>query len=151
MFSLYQDWRTSSPPSWGPPLPASCCLLFHWISSSSSIRVCCFLSRPRVFWCCSDKSCKQTSSHMLNTAETYEYCGWLWKYVQMLLNYSVWLDNQLKEGSWLFQTSSHWGNTYSFRNSFILMFLSVHLFWTIRPNTVQSCAVQSSSRHLNKH
>lgn len=33
------------------------------MSSSSRITVCCFLSRPKVFWCCSARSCQSTATH----------------------------------------------------------------------------------------
>lgn len=52
----HHDCRMSRPPSGGPPLPASCCRLFHWISSSSRMMVCCFLNSCRVFWCFSARS-----------------------------------------------------------------------------------------------
>lgn len=53
----HQDCSTSRLPSGGPPFPASCCRRFHWISSSSRMMVCCFLSSCRVFWCFSASSC----------------------------------------------------------------------------------------------
>lgn len=53
----HQDCSTSRLPSGGPPLPASCCRRFHWISSSSRMMVCCFRSSCRVFWCFSASSC----------------------------------------------------------------------------------------------
>ncbi len=56
----------SSPPSDGPPLPVSCCRLFHWISSSSTITVCCFLNRARVLWCFSASSYAQTYIMLFN-------------------------------------------------------------------------------------
>lgn len=54
--TTHHDCRMSRPPSGGPPLPASCCRLFHWISSSSRMMVCCFLNSCRVFWCFSARS-----------------------------------------------------------------------------------------------
>lgn len=54
--TTHHDCRMSRPPSGGPPLPASCCRLFHWISSSSRMMVCCFLKSCRVFWCFSARS-----------------------------------------------------------------------------------------------
>lgn len=62
----YQACSMSSPPSDGPPLPASCCRLFHWISSSSMITVCCFLNRARVLWCFSASSYAQTYIMLFN-------------------------------------------------------------------------------------
>lgn len=52
----YHVCKRSKLPSGGPPFPASCCRLFHWISSSSKIMVCCLRKSCRVFWCFSDKS-----------------------------------------------------------------------------------------------
>lgn len=65
----HQDCRMSRPPSGGPPLPASCCRLFHWISSSSRMMVCCFLNSCSVFWCFSAKSCAQTGKRRHDSGE----------------------------------------------------------------------------------
>ena len=74
----HQDCRMSRPPSGGPPLPASCCRLFHWISSSSRMMVCCFLNSCSVFWCFSARSCTLTEkrsfdlqSHSGTLSHTY--------------------------------------------------------------------------------
>lgn len=65
----------SRPPSGGPPLPASCCRLFHWISSSSRMMVCCFLNSCSVFWCFSARSCTQASkTHVLHQNQVLVKC-----------------------------------------------------------------------------
>lgn len=75
----YQACSMSSPPSDGPPFPASCCRLFHWISSSSTITVCCFLNRARVLWCFSANSYTQTHIILFN-------CWKIWYKILLLIS-----------------------------------------------------------------